>query len=85
MPLRLLLGNLRGSLPGGNCDTVVLFCVVCVRVPLLWVVRHATQAEPSGLGVSVGGILDWQSSSVRCEVASLLDDWGLPWRSLGNS
>lgn len=55
MPLRLLLGSLRENLPGGNCDTVVLFCVVCVRVPLLCVVRRASEVEPSGLGVSLGG------------------------------
>jgi hypothetical protein len=49
--------------------------VVCF---LLCVVRSASEAEPSGLAVSVGGTPGYQSSSMWHGVACLLDGWGLP-------
>lgn len=65
----------------------VLFCMVYVSVTLgydsscmvlLCVLRQATKVESTGLGVSVGGIPGWHSSSMRYGVACLLDKWGSP-------
>lgn len=79
----------RGSICRGNSNRVVLSYVVCVSVPLsmtlaawflLWVVRHATKAEPSGLLVSVGRNPEWCPSSPRYGVVHLLyDEWSLPY------
>lgn len=41
-------------------------------------VRHATEAEPSGLGVSVGGIPAWRSWPVWYRMACWLDEWHPP-------
>lgn len=45
---------------------------------LLCVVRSASKAEPSRLGVSLGGIPGHQSSSMWHGIACLLDEWGPP-------
>lgn len=53
------------------CVLVCLGAVMEVSQFLLWVLRPTTKAESSGLGVSVGGILGWQSSYIWYRVACL--------------
>lgn len=64
---------------GGNSSPPDLSCVVCICVPLCYEEVHGSpKVEPLGLGVSVGGILGCQSSSVWRGVACLIDELGPP-------
>ena len=71
-----------GRICGGDSNIVVVSSLECVGVGaraaaawfLLWAVRR-TAAEPSGLGVSEGGIPGWQPSSVWDGVTCLPDEY----------
>lgn len=89
MQLRLLLSNPRWeSICRGSSNRAVLSCVVCVSVTLgvtlaawflLWVVTHASKAEPSGLLVSLGRNSGQRPSSPWYGVARLLYEWQSPY------
>lgn len=57
-----------------RCVLVCLCAMTVVTQFLLWATRHAAKAEPSRLGVSMGGIPRRQSSSLWCRVAPLFDE-----------
>lgn len=67
----------------GQCVLVYL----CTTTAGAWflVIRHATEAVPSELGVSVGGIPAWRSWSVWYRMACWLDKWDPPCKQELNS